>query len=79
MREVREETGIKIKNLRYVGSQNWPFPASLMAGLVADYAAGELQIEIAEIDDARWFPINSLPTLPSRRSIARWMIDRLCS
>jgi NAD+ diphosphatase len=79
VREVREETGIEIRNLCYVGSQNWPFPSSLMSGFVADYAGGELQIEIAEIDDARWFPLDRLPTLPSKRSIARRMIDRFCS
>ena len=79
VREVFEETGIEIRNLRYVGSQNWPFPSSLMSGFTADYAGGELQIETAEIDDARWFPVDRLPTLPSRRSIARWMIDRFCS
>lgn len=78
VREVREETGIEIKNLQYVGSQNWPFPSSLMSGFVAEYAGGELQIEIKEIDDARWFPIDRLPTLPSRRSIARWMIENFC-
>lgn len=79
VREVREETGIEIKNLRYVGSQNWPFPSSLMSGFVADYAGGEIKIAADEIDDARWFPIDRLPTLPSKRSIARWMIERFCS
>ncbi len=76
VREVREETGIEIQNLRYVGSQNWPFPSSLMSGFVADYAGGEIRIAADEIDDARWFPVDRLPTLPSRRSIARWIIDR---
>jgi NAD+ diphosphatase len=75
IREVREETGIGIENVRYVGSQNWPFPAQLMAGFVADYAGGEITVDTNELEDARWFPLNALPTLPPNRSIARWIID----
>jgi len=75
IREVREETGINISNVRYVGSQNWPFPAQLMAGFVADYDGGEIVIDYNELEDARWFPIDALPTLPPSRSIARWIID----
>jgi NAD+ diphosphatase len=75
IREVREETGIEISNVRYVGSQNWPFPAQLMAGFVADYAGGDVVVDHHELEDARWFPIDALPTLPPSRSIARWIID----
>lgn len=75
IREVREETGIEIKNVRYVGSQNWPFPAQLMAGFVADYAGGELMVDPHELEDARWFPADALPSLPPARSIARFIID----
>lgn len=75
IREVREETGIEICNLRYLGSQNWPFPAQLMAGFVADYAAGEIRVDQQELEDARWFPAGALPLLPASRSIARWIID----
>jgi NAD+ diphosphatase len=75
IREVREETGIEICNIRYVGSQNWPFPAQLMAGFVADYASGDICVERHELEDARWFPVDALPGLPTRRSIARWIID----
>ena len=75
IREVFEETGIKITNVRYVGSQNWPFPAQLMAGFVADYAGGEILVEHNELEDARWFRIDALPALPPSRSIARWIID----
>jgi NAD+ diphosphatase len=75
IREVREETGIEICNVRYIGSQNWPFPAQLMAGFVADYAGGEIQVEINELEDARWFQPDALPLLPGKRSIARWIID----
>lgn len=75
IREVREETGIGIKNVRYVGSQNWPFPAQLMAGFVADYASGEIKVDPNELEDARWFPVDALPSLPTKRSIARYIID----
>jgi NAD+ diphosphatase len=75
IREVREETGIEIRNVRYVGSQNWPFPAQLMAGFVAEYAGGEIQVDRHELEDARWFSADDLPLLPGKRSIARWIID----
>jgi len=75
IREVWEETGIEIENVRYVCSQNWPFPAQLMAGFVADYAGGEIVVDLNELEDARWFPINALPGLPPLRSIARWILD----
>ena len=75
MREVFEETGIRTTNLRYLGSQNWPFPAQLMAGFIADFADGEIVIEQSELEDARWFKRDQLPNLPTERSIARWIID----
>ncbi|MBI5483747.1 MAG: NAD(+) diphosphatase, partial [Deltaproteobacteria bacterium] len=74
-REVLEETGIEICNVRYVGSQNWPFPAQLMAGFVADYSGGEIKVDKHELEDARWFSNDALPVLPPDRSIARWIID----
>lgn len=79
MREVREETGIDIRNVRYLGSQNWPFPAQIMAGFIADYAGGEILIDTTELEDARWFPLDALPALPPPRSIARWIIDNSIS
>jgi NAD+ diphosphatase len=74
-REVAEETGVRIHAPRYVGSQCWPFPSQIMTGFVADYAGGELVIEEAELEDARWFPVDALPNLPPRRSIARYILD----
>jgi len=76
-REVLEETGVRVANVRYVGSQCWPFPSQLMAGFVADYAGGEIRVEERELEDARWFCRESLPAeLPPWRSIARWIINR---
>ncbi|MDO9069763.1 MAG: NAD(+) diphosphatase [Deltaproteobacteria bacterium] len=78
-REVREETGIEIADIRYVGSQSWPFPSQLMAGFVSTYAGGELVVDHNELEDARWFPVSNLPTLPPTRSIARRIIDTFCN
>jgi NAD+ diphosphatase len=77
VREVKEETGIDVTNVRYVGSQCWPFPSQLMAGFVADYAGGDIVVDTTEIIDARWFSRASLPaSFPPHRSIARWIIER---
>ena len=75
-REVLEETGLKVTNVRYVGSQNWPFPSQLMAGFVAEYASGTIDLDGDELEDARWFNRDRMPALPPSRSIARWIIDR---
>ena len=76
-REVFEETGLKVTNVRYVGSQNWPFPCQLMAGFVAEYASGAISLDDDELEDARWFSRADMPGgLPPARSIARWIIDR---
>jgi len=74
-REVLEETGVRVTNVRYVGSQCWPFPSQLMAGFTADYVGGEVVVEEKELEDARWFPVTALPALPPKRSIARYIID----
>ena len=73
-REVKEEVGVDVKDIRYVGSQNWPFPSQLMVGFVAQYAGGEVRIDEDELEDARWFPCGALPTGPSRHSIAGYII-----
>jgi NAD+ diphosphatase len=74
-REVKEEVGVDVKDIRYVGSQNWPFPSQLMVGFVASYAGGEVRVDEEELEDARWFPCGQLPTGPGRHSIARYIID----
>jgi NAD+ diphosphatase len=74
-REIKEEAGVDVKDIRYVGSQNWPFPSQMMIGFVATYAGGDLVIDKEELEDARWFPCGALPSLPSRHSISRFIID----
>jgi len=74
-REVKEEVGVDVEDVRYVGSQNWPFPSQLMVGFVARHAGGAITIDQDELEDARWFPAGGLPGLPSRHSISRYIID----
>ena len=74
-REVREEVGLEVCNIRYMGSQCWPFPHSMMIGFHAEYAGGEIVIQEDEIEDAQWFDVRELPPLPASKSIARYLID----
>jgi NAD+ diphosphatase len=74
-REVREEVGLSIGEIRYFGSQPWPFPDSLMIGFTAAYQGGEISLDDGEIADAGWFSADSLPTIPGKISIARRLID----
>jgi NAD+ diphosphatase len=73
-REVREEVGVEVTDIQYVGSQNWPFPSQLMIGFVARYAGGEIAIDPEELEDARWFDCDRLPAGPSRHSIAGFIL-----
>ena len=75
VREVHEEVGIKIKNIRYFASQPWPYPCGLMVGFTADYVSGELHLQRSELDDAGWFDRDHLPPVPDKMSIARQLID----
>ncbi len=73
-REVMEEVGIKIKNVRYVDSQPWPFPHSLMVGFTAEYESGELNLCDEEIAEADWFDMNNLPPIPPKQTISGQLI-----
>jgi len=74
-REVLEETGIAVKDVRYFGSQPWPFPDSLMIGFTARYESGEIRIDGEEIVEAGWYRADNLPQIPGKLSIARQLID----
>lgn len=74
-REVCEEVGVDLKNIRYFGSQPWPFPNSLMIGFTAEYAGGEIKLDESELADARWFAADELPGIPPPFTIARKLID----
>lgn len=74
-REVAEETGVQVTNIRYFGNQPWPFPNSLMIGFTAEYAGGEIALGDNEIADAQWFAPDALPLVPPKISIARRLID----
>jgi NAD+ diphosphatase len=74
-REVEVEVGLRVRGLRYFGSECWPFPHSLMVAFLAEYEGGEIHCQEGEIGDAQWFPIDRLPALPRRISVARRLID----
>ncbi len=74
-REVEEEVGVRISNMRYFASQSWPFPHSLMIAFVCEWVSGEIKPQDGEIEAANWFEVLQLPKLPSKISIARRLID----
>lgn len=73
-REVHEEAGIEVADIRYEGSQPWPFPSQLMIGFTAAYAAGELRIDETELAEAGWFDADALPEIPPAFTIAHALI-----
>jgi NAD+ diphosphatase len=73
-REVAEEVGVTVRNLRYYGSQSWPFPHSLMVAFTAEWAGGEIVAQESEIESAGWYSIDALPGVPPRFSIAGHLI-----
>lgn len=75
-REVMEEVGLQVRDLRYFASQSWPFPHALMVAFTAEYASGDIRVDPAEIAEARWFgPGDALPELPPRQSVSRALIE----
>lgn len=75
MREVYEESKIKIKNIRYIASQPWPFPNSMMMAYLADYDEGEIIIDPSELIEADWYHYNQLPKIPEYGTVARRLIE----
>lgn len=75
VREVREETSLEISNLRYFGSQPWPYPCGLMVGFHADYVSGDIHLQRSELSAGGWFRKDNLPHIPEKLSIARRLID----
>jgi NAD+ diphosphatase len=73
-REVAEEVGVRVMDLRYYGSQSWPFPHSLMVAYTARWVEGEIVPQAGEIEDARWYPLDALPRIPPRFSISGHLI-----
>lgn len=74
-REIKEEIGIEVKNIKYFNSQPWPFPDSLMIAFTSEYAGGELSIDKNELVDAGWYSPEEFPMIPGKLSIARALID----
>lgn len=74
-REILEEVGIAVADIRYYGSQSWPFPHSLMIGFTAKWVSGEIEVQPSEIIEAGWYAPDALPKIPPRISIARALID----
>ena len=75
-REVSEEVGIKIKNLKYMKSQSWPFPNSLMLGFEAEYDSGNIKVDGDEILKAKWFKKDEIIRYSSDISISDWLIQK---
>ena len=75
-REVMEETGLQVRNVRYCMSQSWPFPHSLMLGFHAEYAGGKLVLEEKELCAGGWFSKDNLPLIPPGFTISRQLIDK---
>ncbi len=75
-REVKEETGVNIKNIRYFGSQPWAFPTNMMIGFLADYDSGDIQPDYTELADVKWFTPEEMPVVAPKGTIARALIDK---
>jgi len=76
-REIMEETGLTVKNIKYAGSQPWPFPDQLMLAFTAEYKSGEIKIQEEELSDAKWFDKKNLPEIYGPGSVAYNLISEI--
>ena len=74
VREVMEEVNVKVSEIKYYGSQSWPFPSQLMLGYFCKYVEGEIKLNDAELEEARWFHLDDLPMIPPDSSISGQLI-----
>ena len=74
-REVLEEVNLKVTNLKYFGSQPWPFPSQLMLGFSCEYESGEIKIDEKEIAEANWYRYDKLPYVPPSTSLSGLLIN----
>jgi len=73
-REVFEETSLRIRDIRYAGSQSWPYPDQYMIAFYADWASGDIRVDPAELIEAQWFDPEHLPNHPMRGTVASRLI-----
>lgn len=74
-REVHEEVGLKVKNIKYFGTQSWPFPSQLMIGYICEYKSGEINVDGVEIIDAKWFDLENMPNTPPNSTLSGRLIN----
>lgn len=70
-----EETGLRIRNLKYFGSQPWPYPSGIMVGYTAEYESGSIKLQDEELSAGAFYTRDNLPEIPKKLSIARRLID----
>ena len=75
VREIKEEVNIEVDEIKYIKSQPWPFPNSLMLGFSAKHRNGDIRPDGIEIEDAKWFSRDKLPLIPGYGSVSRYLID----
>ena len=74
-REVMEEVGLRIKNLKYFGSQPWPYPSGVMIGFTAEYESGNIKLQDEELNAGAFYTKDNLPEIPRKLSLDRKLID----